>query len=84
MKDSKFNKDILFADFKPISITEKMREDVIKNPDKYINCPPRIRMGKFYTDEELDKYIEDSLKRPLPDLAGDKSFVKKRNIFRKK
>ena len=62
----KINEEILFADFKPIKITEEMRKDVLEHPEKYINCPPRIRMGKFYTDEEYERYIEESLNRPLP------------------
>ena len=60
------NKDIIFMDFKPIKITEETRKYVIENPMKHLNCPPRIRMGKFYTDEEWKAYVKKSLKRPLP------------------
>lgn len=77
MSDKKINYTYLFTDFKPVSITEKMKEDIKKNPGKYIDCPVRIREGKFYTDEELDKYIEESLKRPLPGDEKSKTFVKK-------
>lgn len=82
--EKEINKNILFVDVKPISITEAMKKDVSKHPEKYINCPPRIRMGKFYTDEELEKYIEDSLNRHLPGDDMSKSLVKKRSFFRKK
>jgi len=78
MKEKKINYTYLFTDFKPVSITEKMKEDIKKNPGKYIDCPVRIREGKFYTDEELDRYIEESLKRPLPGDEKPKTFVKKR------
>lgn len=78
MKEKKINYTYLFTDFKPVSITEKMKEDIKKNPGKYIDCPVRIREGKFYTDEELDRYIEESLKRPLPGDEKPKTFFKKR------
>ena len=71
------NKDIVFMDFKPIKITEEMRKDVLEHPEKYINCPPRIRMGKFYTDEEKEEYLKKSLKRPLP--GGKKLRFKRGN-----
>ena len=60
------NKDIIFMDFKPIKITEETRKKVIENPLRHLNCPARIRMGKFYTDEEWEAYVKKSLKRPLP------------------
>ena len=75
------NKDILFEDFIPIEITKEMREDVLEHPEKYINCPLRVRMGLFYTAEEKEKYFEESLKRSLP---GDKQKVKKLTFIRKK
>ena len=78
MKEKKINYTYLFTDFKPVSITEKMKEDIKKNPGKYIDCPVRIIEGNFYTDEELDRYIEESLKRPLPGDEKPKTFVKKR------
>ena len=78
MSDKKINYTYLFTDFKPVSITEKMKEDIKKNPGKYTSCPVRIREGMFYTDEELDRYIEESLKRPLPGDEKPKTFVKKR------
>lgn len=76
----KINEEILFADFKPIKITEEMRKDVLEHPEKYINCPPRIRMGKFYTDEEYERYIEESLNRPLPgyEKKGKKLVFKRK------
>ena len=54
-----------------------MRKDIIENPQKYSNCDVRVRCGKFYTDEELQRKIEDSLNRELP---GQKKLRKiKRN-----
>lgn len=75
------NKDIIFMDFKPIKITEETRNYVIENPMKHLNCPPRIRMGKFYTDEEYERYIEESLNRPLPgyEKKGKKLRFKRGN-----
>ena len=72
-------KDMLFKDFKPIEITKKLKKDVLKNSTKYRNCPSRIKMGLFYTDEEYEKYIQKSLKRPLP---GEDNITKKL-IFRR-
>ena len=47
-------------------ITEKDKQKIINNPQRYSNLPVRVRMGKFYTDNELKKYKEKSLKRKLP------------------
>lgn len=68
------SKNILFEDFKPIEITEAMRKYVSEHPERYANCPPRIRMGNFYTDEEWKRYVEESLNKPLP---GDVKSAKK-------
>ena len=73
----KINEEILFADFKPMKITEETRNDVLEHPERCINCSPRIRMGKFYTDEEYERYKEKTLNRPLP---GDK----KKLVLKKK
>lgn len=72
------NEKLLFEDFKPIKITEEMRKDVLEHPNKYVNCPPRIRMGLFYTDEEREKYIEESLRNPLPGDEKEKKLTFKR------
>ena len=74
MKDKK---DYLFEDFPKFKVTEKMRKDIIENLQKYSNCDVRVRCSKFYTDEELQRKIEDSLNRELP---GQKKLRKiKRN-----
>lgn len=75
------NKKILFENFKPMKITEVMKKEVLEHPEKYMNCSPRIRMGKFYSDEEYERYIEESLNRPLP---GDEKKVRKLIFKRKK
>ena len=74
------DKKILFTDFKPIKITEKIKGDVLEHPEKYINCSSRIRMGLFYTDEEYERYIEESLNRPLPsyEKKGKKLVLKRK------
>lgn len=61
-------KDYLFQDFPEFKVTEENRKDVIENPQKYSSCNNRIRMGKFYTDEEFKKKkkIEEGLSRELP------------------
>lgn len=53
--------DIFDSDFQ---VTEAIKEKYING--KYSNCEPRIRTGKFYTDEEKEKYIKQSLNRKLP------------------
>ena len=63
-----FNKkDYLFEDFPKFKVTKETRKDVIANPQKYSSCDVRIRMGKFYTDEEYQRKIEEGLSRELPD-----------------
>ncbi len=84
MTEEDKKKAILEQDFPKLEITEKTREDVLNNPEKYTSCDARIRMGKFYTDEEYEKYIESSLNRPLPseEEKGPK-LVKKINLNNK-
>ena len=48
-------KGYLFVDFPEFKATDETRNDVTKNPQKYSNCAARIKMGKFYTDEEYQK-----------------------------
>lgn len=66
---------ILETEYEPIQITDETRKYVLENPDKFIDCPPRIRTGNFYTDEEAENYINESLNRSLPD---DKPKVRKK------
>ena len=70
--------DYLFADFPEFKVTEESRDDVIKNPQKYSSCDVRIRMGKFYTDEELQERITQGLSRKLP----AQKTLRKRRITR--
>lgn len=63
-------------DYSMFQINEEIRENIKNHPEKYINCDPRIRMGLFYTTEEKERYIEESLARPLP---GIPVVTKKRN-----
>ena len=67
--------DYLFADFPEFKVTEETRKDVLANPQKYFGCDVRIRMGKFYTDEEYQRKIEEGLSRELP---GEKKLCKRR------
>ena len=76
MKDKK---DYLFDEFSEFKVTEETRKDVIENPQKYSNCDVRIKMGKFYTDEESQEKIEEELNRELP---GQKKLCK--TIIRRK
>ncbi len=57
---------ILFEDFPPLKITEQTRQNVLNNPQQHLNCDVRVRMGKFYTDEEYEKRREEVLNTPLP------------------
>lgn len=72
MKDKK---DYLFEDFPEFKVTEQTRKDVIANPQKYSSYDVRIRMGKFYTDEEYQRKIEEGLSRELP---GQRKLCKRR------
>jgi len=53
-------------EFKPTTITEETRQDVINNPYKHRTLELRTRIGKFYTDEEKEEYKNKSLNRRLP------------------
>ncbi len=57
-------KDYLFKDFpKDLQVTKEMRDNIKKVKG---NLPYRQKAGLFYTDEELEAYITNSLNRPLP------------------
>lgn len=68
-------KDYLFEDFPEFKVTEETKKDVIANPQKYSGSDVRIRMGKFYTDEEYQRKIEEGLSRELP---AQKKLCKRR------
>ena len=74
------NREIIFADYKPIKITEETRQYVLAHPEKHLNCPVRVRMGKFYTDKEWEEYSRKSLKRKLPGAPKKLIFKKKEKI----
>ena len=57
---------ILDKEYEPLKITEETRREVLEHPEKYADCPARIRMGLFYTDEEYEKYVDEVLSKPLP------------------
>ncbi len=57
---------ILYTDVfdSDLQVTKTVKEQYING--KYSNCEPRIRTGRFYTDEGKEKYIKQSLNRKLP------------------
>lgn len=55
--------DRLFEDIKPIKITDKNKEELMQSTK---SIPVRQRKGMFYTDEEKENYIEESLKKKMP------------------
>lgn len=55
--------DRLFEDVKPIEITDKNKESLQKSSK---SIPVRQRKGMFYTDEEKENYIEESIKKKMP------------------
>lgn len=69
---------MLFAPHQKVKITDKTKEDVLSHPEKYTDCDARIRLGKFYTDEEYERYVEESLSRPLPGEEKGPTLVKRR------
>ena len=64
--EDKINEDVIFTDFKPLIITKELKEEILKNPERYYNLSPRIALGMFYTEEEYHEYINNSLNRKLP------------------
>lgn len=71
----KEKREFLFTDFSEFKVTKESRRDVLENPQRYSNCDTRIRMGKFYTDEEYQKKIAEGLGRKLP---GQKKLCKRK------
>jgi len=75
-------KKILEADYPKFVVTEQTRKDVLEHPQRYTGCDVRIRMCKFYTDEEYKKRVEEVLSRPLPgEEKGPKKILR---IFKRK
>ena len=64
--DAVKKEDMLFKDFPQLHITEATKKEVLEHPERYVNSDVRTHMGMFYTDEEREQYIEESLNRPLP------------------
>lgn len=57
-------KEMLFADFpKMREITSNVKE---QNKKRTFTGGVRINMGMYRTDEEMKKYIKDSLSREMP------------------
>lgn len=69
---------ILFTPYKPLKITEETRRAVLEHPELHSGLSVRVRMGKFYTDDEWEQRREEILNKPLP---GD---VKKRYTRKRK
>ena len=61
-----YPKYIMRLDYQPIKITEETRQYVKDYPEKHLECPPRVFMGKFYTDKEWEKTTEKILSKELP------------------
>ena len=71
------NKKILFTNYRRFKITEDARQEVLNKPSKHTNCPLKIRMGMFYTDEEWEKKSKNILSCELPDGVHKKKLIRK-------
>ena len=61
-----FPQELFDSDPPDFKVTEELRENIKANPKIALGCDARIRMGKFYTDEEYEEYRKKSLERKLP------------------
>lgn len=68
---------IIEQDYSEFVVTEKTRQNTREHPEMYTGCSARVRMGKFYTTEEYEKYVQESLSRPLPSDVYSKKSLKK-------
>ena len=59
-------------------VTKETRQHVLEHPELYSSCPARIRKGQFYTDEEYEQYVEESLNKPLPGEEKGIQFTKRK------
>jgi hypothetical protein len=60
----KINKDYLYSDFDTeLKITEAVREE---NSSKIFTGGVRINNNMYWTDDEYNKYVSESLERKLP------------------
>ena len=71
----------LFEDFQKLHITKEIKNDVLNHPERYINCDIRVKMGRFYTDDEYEKYINKSLNRLLPGKEKEHKLVKRKKLI---
>lgn len=77
LTDEERKKQILEAPYKPLKITEETRQEVLEHPELHMGCSVRVKMGKFYTNDEYEQRREEVLNAPL---LGDKP---KKKIRRK-
>ena len=71
------NDEVLDKEYPDFKVTKEFKDKVKSGCVILTNCDARMRMGNFYTDEEYQKYREESLSRPLP---GDENFDIKQKV----
>lgn len=70
-----YPKYIMNLEYSHFQITEETRQNVLNHPERHLNCPLRVFMGRIYTDEEWETRSKEMLSRELP--GGEKLPVKK-------
>lgn len=73
---------IMNYEYPSLKLTEETKREVLEHSERYANCEPRIRMGLFYTAEEKERHIKDSLKQLLPGEKKGFVFVLKKSSKR--
>ena len=64
---SKPNDNYIKKDFKKkFVINDETKNHIANFPTNYFDSSIRIQLGMFRTDIEYEKYITESLNRPLP------------------
>jgi hypothetical protein len=59
-------KEIINTDWPELKITERTREMAPVYAQRYLTGNVRFATGRFYTDEEFEKYRQRVLSTPFP------------------
>lgn len=69
--------EILSKPLSDIKITEETKKDILEHPEKYADSEARARRGLIYTDDEYERYVEETLNRPLPSEENHHKLVRR-------
>ena len=77
-KQSKFDREVLEAEYPEPIITEETIADIKSHPELYVGAPVKTATGRIYTTEAFEKRSEELLSKELP-LGSNKGVSRKKS-----